>query len=241
MCQLPYVLYNQACITVVQCSALNRYVHYHLNYSDVSLSNESAECAQCTYPCGSCSTSPILCSSCAPTYLLVPELSICLQTCPQSYFPNTTVSVPVCQKCNSQCLACSQIATNCTQCGTSMYLNTATGTCGQTCPSGYYGSNEDQMCKPCQPPCLECYNVYLCKSCVTGIFYNKACVSSCPDGSIHNTTANLCNACTNNCLSCSVSTSNCTECPTNGFYYFNNQCVTQCSTGYYADEMSHAC
>lgn len=149
MCQLPSVLYNQACISVAQCSTLDRYVHYHLNYSSLLLVNESAECSQCTYPCSSCSTSPILCSACAPTYLIVPDLSICLQVCPQSYFPNTTAPVPVCQKCESQCLACSQTASNCTQCGTSLYLNSAAGTCSQNCPSGYYGSNEEQLCKPC--------------------------------------------------------------------------------------------
>lgn len=131
-------------------------------------------------------------------------------------------------------------ATNCLACGTSMYLY-INNTCLLNCPSGYYGSNEEQLCKPCSAPCLECYNIYLCKSCASGIYYNKACVSSCPDGSLHNMTTNVCDECTNNCLTCSILTSNCTECPSNGFYFFQNQCITTCPALFYANDLSHNC
>lgn len=44
MCALPSVLDSGACITVALCDALNKYVHYRINYTDPALSNESATC-----------------------------------------------------------------------------------------------------------------------------------------------------------------------------------------------------
>lgn len=37
-CSLPYILYNGGCVTVSQCTSLNRYAQYHTNYSDPMLS-----------------------------------------------------------------------------------------------------------------------------------------------------------------------------------------------------------
>lgn len=93
----------------------------------------------------------------------------------------------------------------------------------------------------CVSPCATCYNVYFCKTCSVGIYYNKVCVTSCPSGTIYNSTSNECVSCTKSCLTCSVTTSNCTSCISG--YYFNsdNTCTLACQDGYYADIYTQGC
>lgn len=76
-----------------------------------------------------------MCSTCAGGYLLVTELSTCVQECPQSYFQEGTQ----CTKCDGNCFNCDVVATNCTACGTGMYLYDSQ--CLLECPDGYYASN----------------------------------------------------------------------------------------------------
>lgn len=169
--------------------------------------------------------------------MMVTELSICVQECPVGYYETNSANV-TCEPCDDECFTCDVAADNCTSCGTGMYLHE--WECLLECPTYYYGSNYDALCYACETPCEECYSLYLCKTCLTGILYNKVCVDDCPEGSLLNETTNSCDVCTDNCLTCSVETSNCTDCP-NGFYYLDYECLVTCPSGYYEDYYSKNC
>ena len=133
-CELPYVLYNEECISEEECGALDRYVHFYYNYSASPLLEEYAICDLCTYPCASCEDSAVVCSSCAEGYMLVSELSTCVQDCPDSYYYDGDT----CEKCDGNCYNCHTLDTNCTECGTGMYL--FENECLVECPEFYYES-----------------------------------------------------------------------------------------------------
>lgn len=75
----------------------------------------------------------------------------CFSSCPVgTYLDYTGVN---CQTCNSICLQCSNVATNCTSCSASYFFNQS---CISQCPSGYYGSNH--TCQVCTPSISSCSN-----------------------------------------------------------------------------------
>jgi proprotein convertase subtilisin/kexin type 5 len=99
----------------------------------------------------------------------------------------------------------------------------------------------DGICKPCQSPCLECYTLTLCKTCVIGKMLDGfSCVDSCascvtcPEGQFKS--SGVCVNCPPNCQAC-TSTTSCQKCMT-GFTSQNNVCTrvltpSDCSSGFY--------
>lgn len=86
-----------------------------------------------------------------------------------------------CEKCNNNCLACTNSSAECTQCPGSSYLLvhdpvSKSGSCVKSCPARYYPaiySLISQICAACQEPCLECWETSSkCLSCLTGLLNN---------------------------------------------------------------------
>lgn len=99
-------------------------------------------------------------------------------------------------------------------------------------------------------PCLDCYNQYYCKSCLNASqsLFNKACVASCPVGTLSVVDSNgtrVCELCVSNCYTCSNLTSNCTSCNANYYFYANstgsNQCLAVCPNALYGDIYTGLC
>ena len=120
-------------------------------------------------------------------------------------------------------------------------MNSTNSICVSTCPSKTYPDNESRKCLTCVAPCATCYNIYFCKSCISGILYNKVCLAACPSGTIYSSSSNECMPSTNNCLTCFKITSNCTACISG--YYFNsdNTCTSTCIPTFYADSYTQTC
>ena len=63
--------------------------------------------------------------------------------------------------------------------------------------------------------------------------YNGTCYSTCPSGTYLTFTNVICSECSSVCLTCSNANNNCTSC--SGTYFMDNDCLTQCPTGYYGN------
>ena len=73
------------------------------------------------------------------------------------------------QECDPSCKSCTAGGEkNCLTCSDPS-KTAVLGTCDLNCSSGFYFFNE--TCFPCQPLCLECYNLTNCSTCVSNSFY----------------------------------------------------------------------
>lgn len=116
--------------------------------------------------------------------IFIPELSICVSTCPENYYHSTADNK--CLKCDSNCRSCSSTKLQCSGCNLNMYLDNNSKTCVSYCPKEYYGNTVDYTCQPCDPTCLTCKGPYHsdCLSCAEdkGLRLNKGyCNSDCSD------------------------------------------------------------
>lgn len=67
-------------------------------------------------------------------------------------------------------------------------------------------------------------------------------MGTCPVGTIYEATNNLCEMCTNNCLTCKDTTDKCLTCVSG--YYLNqvdSTCGKLCPVKYYADSLTQVC
>jgi proprotein convertase subtilisin/kexin type 5 len=70
------------------------------------------------------------------------------------------------------------------------------------------------------------------------------CNQTCPDGQYEDETDNKCKVCNTECLTCSLTSSNCTTCGrVNGIklYLENNTCVATCASGSYMNSSNNEC
>lgn len=83
-------------------------------------------------------------------------------------------------ECDTTCLTCHTIKTNCTSCSAPRYL--ISNECLTTCPDGFYGENA--ACSACDASCKTCSGkATTCLSCADSmILYENECLSSCPSG-----------------------------------------------------------
>ncbi|EDK31890.2 hypothetical protein TTHERM_00143839 (macronuclear) [Tetrahymena thermophila SB210] len=205
---------------------------------------DGAKCSPCSTSCQSCAINSTFCTSCLSNQFL----------------QNGT-----CQNCPSNCLACSGIQL-CTQCAPNFYLNQllnecisscSTGlfaynsTCVQTCPSGYFGNTTNNTCQQCDPTCLTCtQSSTQCTSCA---YYRQLqgtqCVDFCPSNQVWvrkqpggSNWSFECIACSlqQKCNQCLGSPTYCTDCLPS-FYLLDSDCLTVCTSSYYADESQRKC
>lgn len=214
-CTSPYYLFNQQCLTI--CPAAY--------FAVVNSTNNQSICTACPSNCQVC-TSQTTCINCNANYFL--SSGNCVSNCSGGLLPNYE---KMCSSC--QCLTCSTTSYNCTACSLpkSLYLSQ----CLSICPSGYYSNNN--TCVSCMSNCAACTSSTLCSICSLPyvLSFSSAttsnCLAACPNGTIATIDSvnfsYICSACSNNCLTCSVTTSHCTSC-SSPLLLTNNSCQSQC-------------
>ncbi len=153
---------------------------------------------------------------------------------------NTTVSVnKICIACETPCLTCSNLKSNCTSCIPNLsplvFLNNYY--CTTTCPNYTYANGTTNVCAGCKTPCLMCTSDAACLSCVNGMFLaGTSCLPNCLPGFIG--INKVCAACTPPCATCDTIQTKCLSCA-DTFYLYNSSspsCVLDCtSVGLYPD------
>ena len=188
-------------------------------------------CDFCDPNCLTCAGTTITCTSCEPTLLLY--LADCLTDCPAPLVAQNGT----CGPCDDMCQECSGDKFTCTSCDTSSALPYLLNTlCLATCPTNYYEDLGNGICSLCSSVsnlhCTNCESISTCVSCNLGyVLHNQACLDNVPTGFVN--ISGVAVACTGDCATCSVSTSNCTSCSTNNL--LNNACLPNCPTGYIPD------
>ena len=240
-------------------------------YNNPSGSAQQA-CATCSGPegtnCLTCFTS---------TYHFSVDMS-CLSTCPPGYyaddFPYPNNRCGQCYQNNPSisldgtCATCSGPDSNqCLTCNGSWYLDSTTGKCVDSCPTGYVAVSStinicqqcyqynptisfDGTCVTCDGPnsnhCLTCANFWYLDS-TTG-----RCVSVCPDGYFGVSSTHTCQQCYQapspssayqSCAKCSAGTNkDCTACSSGAFLFQDDQtCLSICPDGYWGDTTTNTC
>ncbi len=136
------------------------------NYVISRSSSKISFIPSCSLPCRECQTNqPTRCLSCylpsqnitsLPYFALLPSQTYgqCYSTCPSGYSLNTSSSYS-CFKCDSSCLECAIVSTNCTSCSGLLFLYSVNSTCLSLCPSGYYGGavSGSNICIVCSVGC----------------------------------------------------------------------------------------
>lgn len=137
----------------------------------------------------------------------------------------------MCTRCSTAtgCDSCTLSLTQCVTCLPTYYLVTSTSTCVTTCPSTLYPNTALGTCTGCVAPCATCsVTADNCTSCTTGNLLNYRCVGTCPDG--YYQLNSQCLSCNVNCSSC-TSASVCTRCVF-GLYLYSGNCVSTCPTNF---------
>ncbi|EAR96156.2 REJ domain protein (macronuclear) [Tetrahymena thermophila SB210] len=167
-----YISTSQNNICVSECNIANGY------YIDTS-NEQQKYCKKCQIQCRTCRDD----SSC--------------DSCIDGYYLNSNNK---CSPCDSTCQSCSgPLNTNCQVCKTGLLKQLSTNLCVDHCKINEFinTNNEcqecDKKCGSCDGPgsnnCLSCYN--------NTFFYNKMCVSLCPNGYQSNFTTLVCDSCSN--------------------------------------------
>lgn len=177
------------------------------------------------------------CSCPTPYYFLQ---GLCLQSCPVSYFANTTSAS--CESCDASCAACSSKG-NCSSCVFGFFLEDAQ--CVSVCLTGYYQSPLDLNCQKCYSRCASCTSYSVCQSCKAGsvLFKEESiCLSTCPQSYIKDPATNTCllqGICQSICKYCDVS-NKCRECEY-PYYIHLDACVDKCPTYFYEINVNRTC
>ena len=184
------------------------------------------ECDACNVECAQCAGTVDNCTSCASNAALYN--GSCVASCPTPLVINNGE----CTACDSSCLTCDTVYTNCTSCNTSSALPFLhNNQCLVTCPEFYYSDSLLGLCQPCSAlniGCNDCLTSSTCDNCDANfVFLSNQCHSTTPTGYVN--ISGIAHACTGDCLTCSVATSNCTSCTT--LNLDGNDCVSVCTSG----------
>ena len=138
----------------------------------------------------------------------------------------------------ASCLTCTGSSTNCTACGSGLFLMGSA--CVSTCPAGTFIAGA--TCADCDVSCATCSgSSTTCLSCPTDLLlYASSCASSCPDGSFDDGDG-VCALCDASCAACNGTSTECTSCPSGQYLASSNNCVASCPDGTYADASSGDC
>lgn len=209
-------------------------------------------CMLCDAVCQTCENLH-KCTSCNSPYFLRNSGQLrpftCQLSCPDGYYGDNTTSW--CTLCDSRCTLCSGPSyTQCTQCKTGYYLDPRTLVgCLSSCPEGYYGYPNSNICFACYYVCSTCSGGTNldCTSCSSGYYLqptSNQCLTSCPAGYYKDTTLRRCGNCHPSCATCSGSESTqCSSCST-GFFLqpSSTTCSTSCpAVGYWSDSSKNTC
>ncbi|KAJ2949490.1 hypothetical protein O0L34_g15413 [Tuta absoluta] len=181
--------------------------HYRLDDACVSrcpprsYANQGGVCWPCHESCETCvGPGQDSCLTCAPAHLLVADLAVCLQQCPDGYWEDTQASV--CRPCASHCSTCTERSDQCTSCDHHLLL--FEGHCISACPPGHY-ETEDYSCAKCHSTCDTCsgQGETQCVTChPTTYTLDGRCVSSCPAGYYADKKRKECMKCPIGCETC---------------------------------------
>lgn len=181
--------------------------HYRLDDACVSkcpprsFVNQGGVCWPCHESCETCAgPGQDSCLTCAPAHLLVADLAVCLQQCPDGYWEDTGASV--CRPCAAHCATCSERADACTSCEHHLLLHD--GTCLASCPPSYY-ETDDYFCAKCHPSCDTCEGPgeTQCVTCPASSYaLDGQCLPMCPSGYYADKKRKECMKCGTGCLTC---------------------------------------
>jgi proprotein convertase subtilisin/kexin type 5 len=135
---------STTCLTCVQTSSTNKY--YGNNKTCLSscpngyYANSGNICLQCSSSCATCQTDQFTCTSCNGSSFLNSNTKICVSStsCPTNTYAD--ISTSKCLACDSSCLECIGVSTNCSSCANGYIRDTTTNTtlklCTNHCPPG---------------------------------------------------------------------------------------------------------
>lgn len=106
----------------------------------------------------------------------------------------------MCDACQTPCLQCFAISSNCTDCASGRELNYTTRTCD--CLTGYYATGPT-TCAPCAPilgSCLQCNNDSVCLQCWQNNYF------------VMQAGKKICDLCQITCLTCATWNNQCATC-----------------------------
>ncbi|XP_047506706.1 furin-like protease 2 [Pieris napi] len=212
--------------------------HYRLDDACVSrcpprsFANQGGVCWPCHESCETCiGPGQDSCLTCAPAHLLVADLAVCLQQCPDGYYEDSDASV--CRACAMHCSTCSDRADACTSCEHHLVLYN--GTCFSSCPPTTY-ETEDYSCASCHTSCDTCMGPgpVQCITChPSNYILDGRCINSCPSGYYADKKRKECLKCPVGCSNCLSSF--CLSCDTNWELNKKGKCLPvgndRCSAG----------
>ncbi len=196
----------------------------------ISTFSSRGKCEFCSYDCATCLGSSTTCTSCASNKILYngacldkcPSLlvnGVCLFNCQKGFYK---IGLNQCVKCDSSCVSCENVSTNCTECPIGSY--SSNGYCVRVCPIQTIPI--DGVCQPCDVSCSGCLErCDQCVNCAQGYLkYGSKCFKNCPDTQYLDISILTCRPCYAKCKTCS-SVNFCTTCvnplstPVNGLCY----------------------
>lgn len=141
-------------------------------------------CTGCSAPCQFCNITSNNCTSCLSGYF---QANQCVPSCSVGYY----LLGSICFGCNSTCTACTS-ALICSSCSYGFYLSGSS--CVSSCPPTAPNINNASQCTSCSDPyCLNCSSNNYCYQCFyPKVFYEGACLASCPYGYIMDVTLKNC-------------------------------------------------
>ncbi|KCV67746.1 hypothetical protein H696_05856 [Fonticula alba] len=182
------------------------------------------QCVPCPSSCTSCAAGGV-CTACAPGYHLTGQ---------------------ACTPCPAGCSTCTG-PTACTACHTGHVLHR--GTCGTSCPGGFFPDAKRGMCAGCPAGCGACAGpTGPCSACQPGFFlHQRACVTICPAGFVETNAPSgpHCAPCSAGCLACEAALHDgapgrCFTCQEDR-YLHEGQCVGSCPAGTFTSAEGNRC
>jgi hypothetical protein len=247
VCNTPYLIYNGICVSTCP----NGY------YRDEA----GKKCLKCVESCSKCAEQG-KCTECAKGFVL--QNYSCQNVCkPGSINVNS-----VCQDCQTpNCEICQNNISTCAKClsgktlltitdrtltlvanltakvsvnGTVIPSNISVGInstlCIDACPNGFYENNG--VCTSCGDNCDKCSNSLKCTLCTAGfVLQDGKCQKTCDKYFVENN--GECVRCVDlKCVNCDPLTrKECRVCDEN-YVLKNNECKTECGSGYFKFEIS---
>ena len=207
------------------------------------------KCMPCDNACSDClDGTHTQCSSCKLGYFLQPSSTICLNSCPDGSWEDTTNHI--CSSCDISCSVCTGANNDeCSSCNSGYFLQPSSTICLDSCPVGYWRDTTSNICMECDISCSVCSDGTntQCSSCKAGYFLqvgSTTCLTSCANGTWPNSTSNLCLNCDVSCVACTgPENTQCSACKPGYFLQpSSTSCLSTCPPIYFYPNTSlHAC